>query len=632
MFSFIFLIINLLNSLDQALASFAHSTISSSVSPGKTTDYSFVFSGSLIHCSSLESTFFDPSYTKTMASLILRVASPGSSVFLARIAITKGGTPYFNSKKSSSHQKGHCFDRKCDMAPGRSCGSFEVDDPSLCLYYAAYFNNSTSRGIGSSMSESGMTTPLLPNDHGSYCLILTGINVDGSDLDFPSGIFEKAIDEDVNAMGFLIDSGRFVNVFQFHQQRNFEVRYGLEKNLPSLAYPRACPDEAVAFFIMLSFVLLFINTFYFVDQVSASPSPQKSTDNVIFSAPLIHRSSAESPFFDPNYTRDAHIEDGVNTSLARAHYFSQMKASSKDYVSAPISGWSLLMKFFIGTPPVVGYGVFDTGSTFTWIQCRPCIECIKQDYPLFDSRHSSSFQKLICSDNRCQMGPATSCGSSLAVEPNLCLYYITYWDTSTSRGIVSTETMTLSAENTSRTEKSVVFGCGNDNESEGYPGVVGLGKGGSSLLNQFSVSHFSYHVFANGDYIHGVVHFGPGASLSHLGMTTPILSNDQAIYFLNLTGISVDGSDLKFPKGVFEMGTDEDGNSLGFVIDSGSTYTMLPSEVYDVFKAPSWRQCMSVPQKAPQVLSYVIGMLVELLRLCFSSVGWITFCVMQIYG
>jgi len=57
------------------------------------------------------------------------------------------------------------------------------------------------------MSESGMTTPLFPNDHGSYCLILTGINVDGSDLDFPSGIFEKAIDEDVNAMGFLIGSG-----------------------------------------------------------------------------------------------------------------------------------------------------------------------------------------------------------------------------------------------------------------------------------------------------------------------------------------------------------------------------------------------------------------------------------------
>ena len=242
------------------------------------------------------------------------------------------------------------------------------------------------------------------------------------------------------------------------------------------------------------------------------------------------------------------------------------------------------MKFFIGTPPVEGYGVFDTGSTFTWIQCRPCNDCIEQDYPLYDSRHSSSFQKLICSDSRCQMGPATSCGSSLAVEPNLCLYYISYWDTSNSRGIVSTETITLSAENISRTEKGVVFGCGNDNESEGYPGIVGLGKGRSSLLNQFSVSHFSYYVFAKGDDVHGVVHFGPGASLSHLGMTTPILSNDQGIYYLNLTGISVDGSDLELPEGIFKMGTDEDGNSLGFVIDSGSTYTMLQSKVYDVFR------------------------------------------------
>ena len=47
------------------------------------------------------------------------------------------------------------------------------------------------------------------------------------------------------------------------------------------------------------------------------------------------------------------------------------------------------------------------------------------------------------------------------------------------------------------------------------------------------------------------------------------------LYYLNLTGISVDGSDLDFPSGILEKAIDDDGKAMEFVIDLGSTHTML---------------------------------------------------------
>lgn len=154
---------------------------------------------------------------------------------------------------------------------------------------------------------------------------------------------------------------------------------------------------------------------------------------------------------------------------------------------------------------------------------------------------------------------------------------------------MSTETLTLSLEeNTSRTVEKMIFGCGHDNrDEEGCPGIVGVGNQSSPLLHQLSVSHFSYYAYANGTHIRGVVHFGPGAasSMSDFGMATPLLPSDHGLYYINLVGISVGGSDLDFPLGIFEKGVDDDGMGKGFIIDSGCSYTLLRSEAFDVLKS-----------------------------------------------
>ncbi|KMT05073.1 hypothetical protein BVRB_7g172290 [Beta vulgaris subsp. vulgaris] len=346
---------------------------------------------------------------------------------------------------------------------------------------------------------------------------------------------------------------------------------------------------------MFSFIFLIINLINSLDRgftSSLSPTephlnpPGKHTGEIIFSASLIHRSSPESPFYNPNYTRENHIRDGVRTSVARSRYFSQLTALAKDYVAAPLSGWNLLMRYSMGTPPVSSYGIFDTGSSFTWVQCRPCVHCYKQgNYPIFNPQNSSSYRQVQCVNREhCSMAPGFSCGSATNEDPDFpfCVYHASYTD-KTSRGVVSTETLTLSAENTSRTMTDVVFGCGHDNHDQSRsPGIVGVGNHSASLIRQLTVSRFSHYVFANGTHMRGVAHFGPGAFTSDLDLTTPLLPNDYGVYYLNLTRISVDGSDIDLPAGVFEKSKDENGTDIGFIIDSGASYTMLRAEAFDM--------------------------------------------------
>ncbi|XP_021721039.1 aspartic proteinase CDR1-like [Chenopodium quinoa] len=352
-----------------------------------------------------------------------------------------------------------------------------------------------------------------------------------------------------------------------------------------------CPSKFIMFF---SIIFLIINLINSLDQCFTSslyppaepPFNPPGNGVIMFSASLIHRSSPESPFYDPNYTREKHIQEGVRTSVARSRYFSQLNTLTKDYVAAPVSGWNLLMKYTMGTPAFNSYGIFDTGSSFTWVQCRPCVHCYKQgNYPIFNPQNSSTYRQIQCKDQEyCSMAPGHSCGSSTTEDPDFpfCVYHASYMDRS-SRGVVSTETLTLSAENTSRTLSNMVFGCGHDNHDKSHsPGIVGVGNNTASLIRQLTVSHFSHYVFANGTHIRGVAHFGPGAFTSDVGMTTPLLPNDYGLYYLNLTGISVDGTEVNLPDGIFEKSIDKNGTEVGFIIDSGASYTMLRAEAFDI--------------------------------------------------
>ncbi|KAL9228672.1 hypothetical protein vseg_004225 [Gypsophila vaccaria] len=336
---------------------------------------------------------------------------------------------------------------------------------------------------------------------------------------------------------------------------------------------------------MFSIILLSINIiinslnqgFSYAFPPTIDPPP------LTFSAPLIHRSSPESPFYSANYTRENHIEDGVLNTQARGQYFSQIKNVAKGYLEAPLYGWNMLMKYNMGTPAVPSYGIFDTGSSFTWVQCLPCVHCYKQGkYPVFNPNKSSSFQVVLCDEPHCAMAPSHSCWRSKTGDQ--CIYNATYTDNLiSSKGVLARERITISAHNTTRTVPHMVFGCGHDNhDRRKSPGIVGVGNDSVSLIRQLSVSLFSHYVFANSNHIQGIAYFGPGLNnMTDTGMTTPLLPSEHGVYYLNLTGISIDGSNIDLPPGIFEKSADETSSS-GFIIDSGTTYTTLRAEAFDM--------------------------------------------------
>ncbi|MCO5598094.1 hypothetical protein L7F22_052185 [Adiantum nelumboides] len=142
------------------------------------------------------------------------------------------------------------------------------------------------------------------------------------------------------------------------------------------------------------------------------------------------------------------------------------------------------------------YMIMDTGSDLSWIQCQPCDSCFHQlDTPIFDPAASSTHSNVTYGSPLCAAVPAaTWC---LPDDPlqlhrgsNLCAYQMTYYDGSTTAGILITDTLTLGS---GHTFPRIAFGCstGSNGGFVGAAGVLGLGTGAISLPSQLRKSGHS---------------------------------------------------------------------------------------------------------------------------------------------
>ncbi|KAI7991326.1 Aspartic proteinase CDR1, partial [Camellia lanceoleosa] len=212
-------------------------------------------------------------------------------------------------------------------------------------------------------------------------------------------------------------------------------------------------------------------------------------------------------------------------SFSRASHLKQTLKSSIDGIQSQIvyAGGEYIMKLSVGTPPVPLFGIVDTGSDLTWTQCKPCTQCFKQNLPHFDPKHSSTYKELSCRSQFCEfLGSADP--STCTSRDSICQYSTHHGDNSFS--IVPIPIM--------------VFGCGHNDEgtfNETATGIVGLGGGKLSFLI-----------------------FGDNAVVSGVGViSTPITKKStDTFYYLTLEGIK--------------------GN---IIIDSGTTLTLLPNELYE---------------------------------------------------
>ncbi|XP_057821978.1 aspartic proteinase nepenthesin-1 [Cryptomeria japonica] len=327
-----------------------------------------------------------------------------------------------------------------------------------------------------------------------------------------------------------------------------------------------------------------------VSSVSATNSSKLNYDTVDtdgFRAELEHIDSQLISIHNITW-----LQRAVERSKQRLQSFTAArteKTKAKDLgASVNMGKGEFVMKLAIGTPGVAMAAIVDTGSDLTWTQCKPCTDCFAQSTPIFNPALSSSYKKLLCSHALCstQALPEFSCISKA------CEYMYTYGDLSATAGTLSSETFTFSSPKSKAkpSKVRVAFGCGHDNEGDGFEqasGIVGLGRGSLSFIAQLgkSLAHKFSYCLSDSPAKSSTIFFGQAARLEgRVVKSTPFQVDhrgEPTYFYLSLQGISVGKRLLGIRKGTFDVRSDGTG---GFIIDSGTTITYLPELAYGALK------------------------------------------------
>ncbi|CAK8561068.1 unnamed protein product [Lathyrus sativus] len=302
--------------------------------------------------------------------------------------------------------------------------------------------------------------------------------------------------------------------------------------------------------------------------------------NTGFSVELIHRDSLKSPLHQPTQNKYQHVVNSVRRSINRVDHFYKYPRTDTPKSTVIHDNGEYLMAYSIGTPPFSVYGIVDTGSDIVWLQCKPCEDCYNQTTPIFNPSKSSSYKNIPCPSKLCQSVRDTSCN-----EQNFCEYAIKYGDKSHSRGDLSLETLTLDSNTgNSISFPTSVIGCGHSNTGTFHgagSGIVGLGIGpvslttklGSTIGGKFSYCLVPHALKSNTT---SILNFGDAAVVSGDGVvSTPLVKlNPPTFYYLTLEAFSVGSKRI-------ELGRSFNGGEKGnIIIDSGTTLTLLPDDVY----------------------------------------------------
>ncbi|KAL6525065.1 hypothetical protein OROMI_030658 [Orobanche minor] len=216
----------------------------------------------------------------------------------------------------------------------------------------------------------------------------------------------------------------------------------------------------------------------------------------------------------------------------------------------------------------------DTGNALTWLQCdtlfsAPHIPYIPQGYLTCDDPICGSLQLPV--DRRCSN------------SEDQCDYLVKYADHGSFSGSLVKDSVQLHLPNRTLIEAQLVFGCGYSQESQNLTrlpyvdGVLGLGKGNSSILTQLHSMGRTRNVFG-----HCFSRQGGGGYLYFGGDDLHHSNSSEIVWTPSLNqrdNYNAGSADLEY------FGLQATNNSIikgleGVVFDSGSTYTYLTSQAY----------------------------------------------------
>lgn len=265
-------------------------------------------------------------------------------------------------------------------------------------------------------------------------------------------------------------------------------------------------------------------------------------------------------------------------------------------------GGDYVAYFWVGSPPQrVGF-LIDTGSRLMWLQCLPCEECYNQtEGPIFDPAQSSSYQEIECNSIQCHheahiIEPCNgydyegiSTNNSTTAEEQ-CRYHYGYADGETTGGRMIKEKLTFIMDQ--EAVENIVMGCSDSfggNYTGKYAGILGLNHGPYSILDQLGVTNFSF-CLPNPSFkdLTTLDFFYPGPKSTSETVITPFMiprfeKSNQ--YYVSFSGISINDILLPIPLSYWHRSSSSgNGDDNGVLIDSGSSITWFPKEVYTIFR------------------------------------------------
>lgn len=339
---------------------------------------------------------------------------------------------------------------------------------------------------------------------------------------------------------------------------------------------------------------------------------------------------------------DVHRHAYIRSKLARGRRAAEVGASE---FAMPLSSGAYtgtgqyFVRFRVGTPAQPFVLVADTGSDLTWVKCRgagagarstatdPQQQLPPAGARVFHTAASKSWAPIACSSDTCtSYVPFSLANCSSPASP--CAYDYRYKDGSAARGVVGTDSATISLSSGSgrggggdngggRRAKlqGIVLGCTATYDGQSFQssdGVLSLGNSNISFASRAAArfgGRFSYCLV---DHLAprnatSYLTFGPGpedpasSNAAAPAAQTPLLLDRRMspFYAVTVDAVYVAGEALDIPADVWNV--DKNG---GAILDSGTSLTILATPAYRAVVTALSRHFAGLPMVAMDPFEY----------------------------
>lgn len=241
---------------------------------------------------------------------------------------------------------------------------------------------------------------------------------------------------------------------------------------------------------------------------------------------------------------------------------------------------------YVGTPPQKFTVITDTGSSLMAVPCKGCADCGRHMNPPFDPSSSSTASTVACGQPYC-----TGCA-----EGGICQYSQGYAEGSSISGVYYQDKVFVGDDHSSDAAHApfvvdFVFGCqkheGGLFTTQLADGIMGVGQSDRSITRalqqqgKLKANMFSLCLSLNG----GAMTLGDMDARLHQSPPKWAALTTQGFYVVRVDGLAAGGQALSV----------SDFSAGNTILDSGTTFTYLPTGAFRAVEAAITQYCADDP-------------------------------------